>query len=197
MPILKMSNTERCMRVPQGTIDGVPALTTARLELWPINLAFVEAVMAGDRATAEALCGAALPVAWPGSELIARAFAPSLEAVRADPETRLWGDTLLITRALPRRVVGSVVFHGRPTDGVAEIGYGVDDDEQRQGYATEGTRACVEWALDEPGVETVTATTFPWHTASLRVIERLGMRPCGQREHPFLGELLVFERRRR
>ena len=42
----------------------------------------------------------------------------------------------------------------------------------------------------------VTAVPFPWHTASLRVIERCGMRPCGQREHPFLGELLVFERRR-
>jgi len=42
----------------------------------------------------------------------------------------------------------------------------------------------------------VQATTFPWHTASLRVIERLGMAPCGQREHPFLGELLIFEKRR-
>ncbi|MBK9030382.1 MAG: GNAT family N-acetyltransferase [Myxococcales bacterium] len=173
----------------------MPALTTTRLELWPITLPFVEAVMAGDRAAAEAVCGAPLPTAWPGPDLIARAFAPSIEEVRADPDTRLWGDTLLIARTGRRRVVGSVVFHGRPRDGVAEVGYGVDDDEQRQGFATEGARACVEWALAEPGVTAVTATTFPWHTASLRVIAHLGMRPCGQREHPFLGELLVFERR--
>lgn len=184
------------MRAGQGTIAAVPALTTERLELWPITLPFVEAVMAGDRATAEAVCGATLPVAWPGADLVARAFTPSLDAIRADPDTRLWGDRLLITRDHRRQVVGSVVFHGRPADGIAEVGYGVDDAAQRQGYATEGTRACVEWALAEAGIAAVTAVTFPWHTASLRVIERCGMRPCGQREHPFLGELLVFERRR-
>lgn len=173
----------------------MPVLATERLDLLPITLPFVEAILAGDRERAEALCGAALPIAWPGPDLIARAFAPSIDAVRADPETRLWGDSLLIARE-PRRVVGSVIFHGRPADGIAEVGYGVEESEQRQGYATEGTRACVEWALGEAGVHAVTATTFPWHIASLRVIERLGMRPCGQREHPFLGELLVFEKRR-
>lgn len=174
----------------------MPALTTERLDLWAITLPFVEAIMRGDREGAEALCGAALPVAWPGPDLIARAFAPSIDAVRADPEIRLWGDTLLMTRGVDRRVVGSVVFHGRPADGIAEVGYGIDDAEQRQGYATEATRACVDWALAEPGVVAVQATTFPWHLASLRVIERCGMTPCGQREHPFLGELLIFERRR-
>jgi RimJ/RimL family protein N-acetyltransferase len=196
MPILKMSNTESCMAAGQGTIGPVPVLTTERLDLVPMTLSVVEAVMAGDRAAAEAACGAPLPPTWPGADLVARAFTASLEAIRADPDTRLWGDRLLITRDRRPRVVGSVVFHGRPADGVAEVGYGVDEDEQRQGFATEATRACVDWALRQPGVVTVTAVTFPWHTASLRVIERCGMRPCGQREHPFLGELLVFERRR-
>lgn len=175
----------------------MPALTTARLELWPINLDFVEAVLAGDRLAAEAVCEAALPEAWPGPELVGRAFAASIEAVRADPTTRLWGDTLMISRTLPRHVIGSVVFHGRPDDGVAEVGYGVEDRAQRQGYATEATRACVEWALEQEGIAAVTATTFPWHRASLRVIEHLGMQRCGVREHAYLGELLVFERRRR
>ena len=175
----------------------MPALFTSRLELAPITLPFVEAVLAGDRAAAEAVCGAALPEAWPGPDLVWRAFSASIEAVREDPATRLWGDTLLICRSGPRRVVGSVVFHGRPADGIAEVGYGVEEGSQRQGYASEGTMACVEWALAQPGIEAVTATTFPWHLASLRVIERVGMRPRGSREHAYLGELLVFERRRR
>jgi RimJ/RimL family protein N-acetyltransferase len=174
----------------------VPALTTERLDLLPITLPFVEAIMAGDREAAEVLCGAPLPLAWPGPQLVASAFVYSLDAMRADPAIRLWGDSVLIARDGPRRVVGSVVFHGRPPDGVAEVGYGIDDVEQRRGYATEGTRACVDWALREPGVHAVQATTFPWHAASLRVIERVGMQPCGQREHPFLGELLIFEKRR-
>jgi RimJ/RimL family protein N-acetyltransferase len=57
----------------------------------------------------------------------------------------------------------------RPTDGVAEVGYGVDDDEQRQGFATEGTRACVEWALTEPGRDR-------GHRDHLPVAHRV---PCG------------------
>jgi len=174
----------------------VPALLTERLELVPVTLPLVEAVLAGDRAAAEDLCRAALPETWPGPDLIARAFHPSLDAIRADPGRRLWGDTLLIPRAGPRRVIGSVIFHGFPEDGVVEVGYGVEEPEQRQGYASEGTRACVEWALAQDGVRTVMAVTFPWHVASLRVIERCGMSRCDSREHPYLGEMYVFERRR-
>jgi len=182
--------------VGYGSIPAVPALRTERLDLLPVTLPFVEAVMAADRARAEDICGAPLPVDWPGPDLIARAFGLSLEAIRADPARRLWGDTLLVTRGGERRVVGSVIFHGRPDDGIAEVGYGVDEAEQRQGYASEATRACVEWALAQPAITSVTAVTFPWHVASLRVIERCGMTRSGSRDHPYLGEMLVFERLR-
>jgi ribosomal-protein-alanine N-acetyltransferase len=175
---------------------GMPRLSTQRLELVPVTLDIVEAVMAGDRAATERAVGAALPPQWPNEELIARAFHVALDEIRADPERRLWGDTLLITREAQPRVVGSVIFHGRPDDdGIAEVGYGVEDRSQLLGYATEGTRACVRWALEQPGVRAVTATTFPWHRASLRVIEKLGMRLLGTREHETLGELLVYELR--
>jgi RimJ/RimL family protein N-acetyltransferase len=188
-----MSNTDSIE--PAGYHRCVPALLTERLELLPITLPFVEAVMGANRSQAEALCGARIPEAWPGPDLIARAFTASLEAIRADPDCRLWGDTLMVTRTGPRRVVGSVIFHGRPADGIAEVGYGVEDAEQRQGYASEATRACVDWALTQPGIQAVTAVTFPWHVASLRVIERAGMCRAGSREHPYLGEMYVFERR--
>jgi RimJ/RimL family protein N-acetyltransferase len=169
-------------------------MRTERLELVPVSLSVVEAVMSGDRDAAEAACGASLPGAWPNEELIARAFHVSLAAIRADPEGRLWGDTLLL---LGRTVIGSVVFHGRPDhDGVAEVGYGVAEEWQSRGYATEGTRACVRWALEQAGVRAVRATTFPWHRASLRVIEKLGMVLAATREHEVLGELLVYETKR-
>ncbi len=169
---------------------------TRRLELVPITLAMVEAVLANDRRKAERLAEASLSPHW-GPDLITRAFSVSIDAVRADPGERLWGDRLLITRDGERQVVGSVIFHGRPrADGIAEVGYGVDPGVQGQGLATEGTGAAVDWALDQPGVVAVHATTFPWHRASLRVIEKLGMLRIGTREHDVLGELLVFERRR-
>ncbi|NUR77485.1 MAG: GNAT family N-acetyltransferase [Thermoleophilia bacterium] len=169
-------------------------LLTDRLELWPITLPLVEAVMRGDREEVERLANAPLPAAWPGRALIERAFAISLEDLRADPETRLWGDRLMILKGESRRVVGSVIFHGRPgADGIAEVGYGVEDDSQGLGYATEAVRASVRWALSQPGVRAVHAATFDWHKASLRVIEKCEMVQVGTREHEVLGEVLVFE----
>lgn len=169
-------------------------LTTRRLELIPLTLPMVEAVFAGDRGRAEQLVGARLPEAWPGRALVERAFTADLDQIRRDPERRLWGDRLMIAREGERRVVGSVIFHGRPDDGVAEVGYGVEGDSQGQGFATEATAASVEWALAQPGIRSVTATTFPWHHASLRVIARVGMTRSGTREHDMFGEVWVFER---
>jgi len=170
-------------------------LTTRRLDLVPITLPMVEAIFANDRRAAEQLAGARLPAAWPGRALIERAFTADLGAIRSDPARRLWGDRLMLTREPEPRVVGSVIFHGHPDDGVAEVGYGVEADSQGQGLATEATAACVDWALAQPGIQSVTASTFPWHHASLRVIARVGMRRVGSREHDLLGEIWVFERR--
>jgi [ribosomal protein S5]-alanine N-acetyltransferase len=173
----------------------MPALETDRLRLLPITLESIEAVLDQDRARAEAIVGARFPVGWPNAALLDVGFPYSRAAIRAAPETRLWGDSLVILRDEPV-VVGSVVFHGYPADGVAEVGYGIEERNRGNGIATEATRACVEWALAQVGITAVQATTFPWHVASLGVIRHLGMQQVGTREHDTLGELLVFERRR-
>jgi [ribosomal protein S5]-alanine N-acetyltransferase len=173
---------------------------SARLELAPITLAMVEAVMADDCGAVEALAGARFPDRWPGRALIERAFSASMERIRDNPTLRLWGDRLMIATRPPgheRIIVGSVVFHGAPDDdGVVEIAYGVEPSSQGQGYGAEATCAMVEWALEQPGVRAVTASTFPWHTSSVKIIRRAGMVHCGWREHDLMGELEVFERRR-
>jgi len=187
----------------------MPALLTDRLRLVPVTLDMVEGVMCRDRGAAEAALDIVLrehgwdvhacarfPDAWPNEELLARAFPFSLDAIRADPDIRLWGDSLVLPREGPPRVLGSVVFKGHPEDGIAEVGYGIEEGSRGQGLATEATRACVEWALTQEGINAVQATTFPWHHASLGVIRKVGMEPCGSREHDIFGELLVFERRR-
>jgi RimJ/RimL family protein N-acetyltransferase len=176
--------------VPHATLH------TERLVLVPITVGVVEACLAGDRARAEALVGARLPEAWPGRALVERAFSARLEAVQADPEVRLWGDRVMLTRATPHRVLGSVVFHGAPgPDGVVEVAYGVEEESQRKGYATEGTGACVEWALRQPGVRAVRATTPSWHASSQRVLIKCGFAQIGSRESDaMVGDLLEFER---
>ena len=92
-------------------------LTTPRLELVPITLPLVEAVMADRRDEAARLVGAKLPAKWPGRALIERAFSVSIDNVRANPDVRLWGDRLMITRDHDRRLVGSVVAVTRTTPG--------------------------------------------------------------------------------
>lgn len=174
-------------------------LLTPRLRLVPVTVAMVEAVMSGRREDAEALVQATMPERWPNPDLVERAFTVSLDAIRADPEVRLWGDRVMVlpgTAGQADRVVGSVVFHGRPgPEGVAEIAYGVEEASQGQGFATEAVAASLEWAFAQPGVRAVQAATFGWHLPSLRVIEKCGMARVGTRDHEVLGELLVFERR--
>jgi ribosomal-protein-alanine N-acetyltransferase len=178
-------------------MSAMGVIKTARLSLEPITLTMVEAVFANDRAALEVRANAKVPAAWPGRVLVERAFSASLERIRQDPATRLWGDRLVIAEEDGERiVVGSVIFHGRPTDGVAEVGYGVEDRWQRKNIASEATRACVDWALAEPGILAVTATTPPWHTASIRVLENSGLVRAGSEDHEVLGEVLRFTRRR-
>src|SRR4051812_10762508 len=128
-------------------------LYTDRLELLPITLEMVEAVMEGRRDDAESLAGVRFPDEWPGRALVERAFACPLGRLRDDPASYLWGGRLLVARASAtlngeRVVVGSVVLDGKPdASGTVEIGYGIEARSQGMGYATEGTRAVVEWAL--------------------------------------------------
>ncbi|MBI5516898.1 MAG: GNAT family N-acetyltransferase [Deltaproteobacteria bacterium] len=175
-------------------------LHTERLELVPITVAMVEAFLHGRRADAEALVDARLPGQWPNRDLVERAFSADLVAIRANPDHRLWGDRVMVDRAL-RRVVGSVVFHGGPEGGpgggpevgTVEVAYGVERDAQGKGYATEGVRAQVAWALGQEGVRLVKATTFPIHRASRRVLEKCGFRQARVIEHDVFGEALEYE----
>ncbi len=164
-----------------------------------MTLSMVEAVMLGRRDESEDLAHARMPERWPNRELIERAFPVSLDDLRADPNGRLWGARVMVAlSASEHRVVGSIVFHGKPgEDGIAEIAYGVEEGSQRRGYATEAVSACVSWALAEDGVKAVRATTFAWHHPSLRVIANVGMVRVGVRDHETMGEMLVFEVRRR
>lgn len=173
----------------------MPALVTDRLRLVPITLDAIIAVLDHDKPRAEEIVGASFPASWPSDELLVSGFPYSRDAIRANPEVRLWGDSLVLLKDEPR-VIGSVVFHGHPSDGVAEVGYAIEMSYRANGYATEATRACVEWALAQPGIGAVQATTFEWHVASLGVIRGVGMTQVAARDHDTLGSLLVFERRR-
>src|SRR5690242_17605289 len=113
----------------------MPVLVTQRLRLVPITLEAMEAVLDGDKPRAEAIIGARFPPAWPNDVLLDVGFPYARDAIRAEPEVRLWGDSLVLLRDEPR-VIGSVTFHGRPCDGVAEIGCSIEHSSRGCGLAT-------------------------------------------------------------
>lgn len=174
-------------------------LMTERLELVPITLPLVEAVLTDRVDEVARIARARLPEKWPGRALVERAFSAQLDRIRDRPDVRLWGDRLMCARDGDgtRRIVGSVVFHGAPDDeGVVEIAYGVEPSSQGMGYGSEATTAMVEWALSQRDVRAVSATTFPWHAVSVKILQRAGLRHVGWRDHEMLGEMQVYERRR-
>jgi [ribosomal protein S5]-alanine N-acetyltransferase len=169
-------------------------LATSRLELVPVTLALVEAAILDKPEAVEQLLRAELPRPWIGRALIEQAFAASLDAIRQDPATRLWGDRIALVRDGDLlRVAGSVIFHGCPSaDGTVEVGYGMLPWCQGRGYATEATEAQVRWALAQPAVRRVRATTPEWHRGSVRVLEKIGFRCEGTQDHEHLGEVRAY-----
>ena len=71
--------------------------------------------------------------------------------------------------------VGGICFKGAPNaEGAVEIGYGIDEAYQRKGYATEAVRGIVNWALEQEGVQCVTAQTESNNTISQKVLLKNG-----------------------
>lgn len=75
--------------------------------------------------------------------------------------------------------IGDLCFKGLEPDGAVEIGYGIDEEFQGKGYATEAVGAAVKWALDKPNVTRVEAETEPGNAASQRVLAKCGFIPNG------------------
>lgn len=75
--------------------------------------------------------------------------------------------------------IGDLCFKGLDANGVAEIGYGILEEYQGQGYATKAVKAVVIWALKQPAVTRVEAETEPDNRASQRVLEKCGFLPSG------------------
>ena len=75
--------------------------------------------------------------------------------------------------------IGDLCFKGLGANGTVEIGYGVLEEYQGQGYATEAVGAAVTWALQQPFVTCVEAETAPDNRASQRVLEKCGFLSSG------------------
>lgn len=76
--------------------------------------------------------------------------------------------------------VGELCFKGLDDYGSTEIGYGISEEYQGNGYATEAVNAVVSWALQQNDIRSVEAETEISNVASIRVLEKCGFTETGE-----------------
>jgi hypothetical protein len=93
---------------------------------------------------------------------------------------------LLIIRSVPFGA-GLAGFKGFPDqNGETEIGYGIDQNYQQQGYMTEAVTAMITWAFEETSCQAVVArNTKKWNLASQHVLLKVGMQVYEESEDAF------------
>jgi ribosomal-protein-alanine N-acetyltransferase len=171
-------------------------LQTERLALVVADARLARA-MASDRVELGRLLAARVPPEWPPELMDAGAMEFIVRATERDPDAAAWWAWLIVL--LPERVlIGSAGFKGPPdADGRVDIGYGVLEPWQLQGYATETVGGLVDWAFRDPRVTRIVGETFPHLPASIRVLEKNGFHFIGTSVgHEGEPEVLQFERKR-
>ena len=75
--------------------------------------------------------------------------------------------------------VGDLCFKGFEDGKNPEIGYGIDEEFQGKGYATEAVKLALVWAFGHAGVAAVEAETDPDNSASQKVLAKCGFKATG------------------
>ncbi len=148
-----------------------PNLKTERLLLVALLPEDIEALIARDSGRFAALTGFRFPPDHPDIGDLTW----HLRAIRADDRNVPWRMRVVIER-LSNTVVGSINLKGPPDGaGDVEIGWGLIVDARGKGYATEASMAVIRWALQQPGVSSVSATIPDDNYPSQRLAKRLGL----------------------
>ncbi len=176
------------------TADPTLPIRTPRLELVVMSVPFMEALRRNDLRAAEVEAGANVPADMPDDLRNFLLF--RLAQLAVDPSIREWLGRLMILEAPDgsRRVIGSIGFHGPPDEaGRVEVGYRVEPQYRRQGYAKEAVAALFDWAHRTHGIEHFIASISPTNEPSLRLASQFGFEQTGEQMDDIDGLELVFE----
>jgi len=172
----------------------IPSIRTPRLELVSMSIPFMHALVADDLEAASREIGAVVPEGM--SEDLVDFLRYRLAQLAVDPSILEWlGRAMVLTdEAGARNVIGTIGFHGAPdAQGRVEVGYRVEPDYRRQGYARESVRALLDWAAMTHGIRRFIASVSPTNAASLALIGEFGFRQTGSQMDDIDGLELVFE----
>ena len=180
--------------MPTEAPAPVPSIRSPRLELVSMSIPFMRALVAGDLAAASRELGADVPSGMPGDLVNFLEF--RLAQLEIDPTILPWlGRSMVLTDdAGTRRAIGTIGFHGAPDEqGRVEVGYRVEPEYRRRGFAREAIRALFDWAATEHGIHRFIASISPSNEASLRLTEAFGFVQTGSQMDEIDGLELVME----
>jgi len=100
--------------------------------------------------------------------------------LRVATEPDPWQFGFAVIHKIDNVLIGMAGFPGPPSDGVAEIAYGIAPSYQGKGFATEVAKALFKFASRDSRVRTICAHTLPEMNASTRVLEKCGFRKAGE-----------------
>jgi [ribosomal protein S5]-alanine N-acetyltransferase len=127
---------------------------------------------------------AGLRVAEGICEQMLEASADFKARVRSAKQSDPWLFGFAVIHKIDNTLIGNGGFPGAPSDGVAEIAYGIAPSYQGKGYATEVANALIDFASRDSRVQTIRAHTLAEINASTRVLEKCGFKKIGDAVDP-------------
>jgi RimJ/RimL family protein N-acetyltransferase len=167
-------------------------IETDRLELIPFTADAIDLLLARNQSGLRETTGLEFPEPLRPPPLMEELLPQVRDRLRVEPATLGWWTWLAVERD-SRRVTGALGFGGPPdSEGAVMVGYSTYPGADGKGYASEATRALVDWALAQPGVTRVCASIPPENWPARRVAEKVGMEVVGTVWEEDIDEVLLY-----
>jgi RimJ/RimL family protein N-acetyltransferase len=152
----------------------------------------VSALAAGDLRRANRYSDDHIPASFIAPESL-RLWRLRDRQISEDPTSAEWITGAIVDGDLGL-VVGRAGYHAPPNSaGTVEIGYAVDEEYRRRGYARGALEFLLARAARESSVRTVRATVAPDNTASSALIAQYGFALVGSQIDEEDGLELIYE----
>ena len=164
-------------------LNKTDIISTERLDLILMNEAFLRACLAGEKCEAEEMSGFHIPDDWLQKRWL---MEMRIKQIQRDASSHLWLLRAIVLRS-ESKMIGHIGFHAAPggdclkefTPCGVELGYTVNKERRRKGFATEAILAMMRWATEkEPDAEFIVSIS-PDNIPSLNLANRLGFRKVG------------------
>ena len=170
--------------------DSQPIPNVPKIELTLLPASVLEALSVGSIDRASADFGRPLPQSFLEHTSL---WDFRIAQVREDPGSLPWLVRAVIDPEI-NAIVGHAGFHGPPDEtGMVEIGYTIEPEYRRRGYARATVAALIAYAASDPAVTRVRASISPDNVASMATIRPFGFQQVGEQMDEIDGLELIYE----